>query len=188
MWRRLTRQIGARYSISLGLIVLIALVVVVARLLPSHGRVPLVTTDPPLPSGQPIATGSAAIDPGESPLPGGSAPVPLHSPVPPVTSPGKKTPTQVATAFAKAWVHHDVTGEVWVKAMTPYATDALAARLATGDPANVPAAEVTGAGTVVDDLADSCVVRVPADTGTLVLGLRANHGSWLVDTVDWDRA
>lgn len=191
MWRSLTRQIGARYAISLGLIVLVALVIGVARLLPHRPADQLVVTDPPLSAG-PVASGGPATAPVPS---GGAATAPatsssplLHSPVPPVTAPGRKTPQQVATLFAKAWVKHDVSAATWQHALAPYATAALAARLTTTDPANVPAARVTGDPTVVDDAADRCDVRIATDAGTLVLGLAGPGGAWLVDTVDWDRS
>jgi hypothetical protein len=47
---------------------------------------------------------------------------------------------------------------------------------------------MTSAPSLVNDTANSCLVKVPMDTGTLALTMTAVDGKWLVGGVDWDRA
>jgi hypothetical protein len=191
--RNILRSLGARQSIGIGLIIIVIAIIVVAKLLPHHADDSTVHLAGP---GASTGTGSTtstdggvgALDPDDLPTATPSAPV-LHSPVPPVTGAGVKKPQTIALAFAKAWVHHDnVPVATWLTSVTTYTTSDLAGQLAETNPANVPAERVTGATTLVGDTATSCGVRVPTDTGTLVLTMQRVQGKWMVDGVDWDAA
>lgn len=181
--RRLLHQLGARQGVSLGLLIAIALVIVVAKLLPHNGADPLtydgVVTDP-------TSTATVAPAPGRSPTTAPATGPLLHRPAPPSSKAGVASPQSVAKSFATAWLHNDVAAAVWLRNVTKYTTSAVATQLAEADPANVPATRVTHAVTVVDDAADRCEVKVPMDTGTLLLTLQLTDGHWLVDNIDWD--
>jgi hypothetical protein len=182
--RTFLRQLGARQRISVGLILLVIAIVAVAKLLPHNKADSLIQTatptGPSASSTQPALPAPAATAP--------SGPL-LHSPVRPVTSGGASTPKQVAAAFTTAWLHHDgVSASAWLRAVTKYTTTALAAQLVDADPANVPADRTTGSATVVNDTATACQVRVPTDTGMLLLSMQRVSGRWLVDDIDWTRA
>jgi len=176
LWRRLASVQGA----ALGVVLIVAIIVAVARLLPHSTTAPLaVPGTATLPS--PVIS---LDDGGPSAVPSGSL---LHSPVPPAVAHGGTTPQTVARRFATAWLHHDgVSASGWLTAVTAYTTKTVASQLALTDPANVPAERITGAVTVVGDTRQSCEVHVPTDAGTLVLTMQADGTSWQVAGVDWD--
>jgi hypothetical protein len=169
--RDLLRRVGFRYGVSVGVLVVVALVVIIARAA-GHPATSLVTSGAP---NVPVASGSPDD---------GSATVP--SPVAPLTSPGAATPQQVATAFTRAWLHHTgVTAKTWLASLTPYVTDRLAGQLTSADPETVPASRITGPVALTPHAADWVEVAVPVDGGALDLSLRATGGHWAVDTIDW---
>jgi hypothetical protein len=177
--RTLLRHLGARAGISIGLIAMVVVVVVVARILPHADAPPLLS------NGAGAESGPTVIQPPlASASPSGLL---LHSPAPPSVQPGSRSPQSVAKSFALAWLHHDgVSPATWLRDVTAYSTASLAAQLAETDPANVPANRVTKDLTVVDNTSDNCVVNVPMDTGTLALTMTTStNGHWLVDAVDW---
>lgn len=170
--RDLLRRVGFRYGVSIGVIVVVALIVVIARAIAGHPAASLITNGAP---NVPVASGSPDD---------GSVAVP--SPVAPLTSPGAATPQTVATEFTTAWLHH--TGESakdWLASLTPFVTDRLAGQLADADPQTVPASRITGTLAVTPHAADWVEIAVPVDGGNLDLSLRATGGQWAVDTVDW---
>lgn len=174
--RALLRRLGPRYGISLGLILLVALFVVIARL-GGHVGSSLVTTGG---GGGALPTASVPPDDGDVGSP---------APVPPSTSPGAATPQTVATEFTTAWLHHmGVSSAAWLKAVDTHATERLIGQLADADPQTVPASRITGPLLVTDHSASWVEVAVPTDTGTLTLSLLADRGRWKVDAVDWNPA
>jgi len=180
------RQLGGRHGISLGLLLLVIAIVVVARLLPHATSEPLINTGLGPDVAVTSATAPATQSPVTLPTPAQSTAPLLHSPVAPVTKPGSSTPQAVAKAFALAWLHHDgVSAAAWLRAVTRYTTSALASQFAETNPANVPANRITQAVTLIDDAADTCQAQVPMDTGTLALTMLTVNGRWLVDKVDW---
>ena len=171
--RALLRRLGPRYGISLGLILLVAVIVTIARL-GGHVGSPLVTTGG---GGRGLPTASGQPDDGDVGSP---------APVPPSTSPGTATPQVIATDFTTAWLHHTgISTAAWLKAIDKHATDRLIGQLADADPQTVPANRITGPPTVTDHSMSWVEVAVPTDTGTLSLSLLADHGRWKVDAVDW---
>jgi hypothetical protein len=177
--RTILRRFGNRYGISLGVIIVVAVIVAVAKVVggpPQHSLT--YATAPTL--------GSVSAPTYPSPTASASVPV-LHSPHPPITGSGRARPQTVAVKFARAWLHHQgITADAWFHQVTAFTTSDLADQLKDAEPASVPAQRITGAATVVDDTAILCTVRIPTDTGTLVLTMVSSSGSWLVDGIDWD--
>jgi hypothetical protein len=169
--RALLRKLGPRYGVSLGVLLLVAVVVVVGRLA-GHPARPLVSNGASVPL--PSATG-----------PSDDGSVALPSAVPPVTSPGAATPQEVAREFADAWLRTDVSAAAWRSALDTHATARLAGELADADPQTVPATRVTGAFALTEHTSSWVEVAIPMDSGTLRLSLLAHDGVWAVDTVDW---
>ena len=179
--RDVLRQLGVRQRISLGALVLVAAILVIARLVPHHEPDSLVQRITV------TGTGAPVIEPTSVPSVIPSGPL-LHSPVPPTRRPGTATPQSVARAFTNVWLHHDgVTAAAWWRAVAPYTTGTLTTELSQTDPQNVPANRITGAVTIVDDTTDTCLAQVPTDTGTLGLTMTLVHGGWLVSDIDWTR-
>ncbi len=112
---------------------------------------------------------------------------PLHDPYEEIELPEEAV--EKAMEFAEAWV--DTEGKSangWFQGIQPYMTEEAAALMRGVDPVSVPAVEVTGEAEV-----DGDEVRVPMDTGTLVLPMieRSNawvEQGWLVAAIDWEPA
>lgn len=174
------RRLGPRYGVGVGLLALVAIVVLGARLI-SHQppRVPDMRPPLPGPSGAvpDMISASALV---------ADTPTGLYSPRPPETLPGTPAPAEVALDFARTWLAgpHE-TAKAWVRNLSGTATPEVVADLVSADPSAVPATRITGPATVVGDTATSCDVHVPTDAGTLVLTVRASAGRWLVAAVDW---
>jgi hypothetical protein len=142
-------------------------------------------------------------DPGSTSLQAGSgtqAPVPAPSgeddgveggpsvrPDEPSLAPGAAEPLKVAGQFIQAWLHSQPNTEHWHSELTPYATEALAAKLSGVDPAGVPAQRTTGDAKLIRQGAGAAAVAVPVDSGTVELRMVVVDGEWLVDGVDWSR-
>ncbi len=112
---------------------------------------------------------------------------PLHDPYEEVELPEEAV--DKAVGFAEAWVDTEGKGpEGWFQGIQPYMTEEAAALMRGVDPVSVPATEITGEAEV-----DGDEVRVPMDTGTLVLPMveRSNawvEQGWLVAAIDWEPA
>ncbi|MEV6527682.1 hypothetical protein AB0M43_37745 [Longispora sp. NPDC051575] len=128
-------------------------------------------------------TGCARIGPSPAPTHSGTA-APTRS-VGPVISVDPAA-TQVALAFADAWVNTAVPAEQWRAGVQKLATPGYAALLGTVDPARVPASRITGSPTVVSSDSVSTAVRVPTDAGPVLVVVTRASGTWLVATVQRD--
>jgi hypothetical protein len=167
--RGLLRRIGARAGISLGLVLLIAAVVAIARV--AGGA-----ADRPSPNTGPATTPSAAVE-GDD---GAVTPVP--------TAPTDDTAVLSAvTTFMEAWLQREATPEAWYAELAPLCTEKLRQNLAGVDPRGVPATRTVGESKVVLRSSLYAQVDVPVDSGTVLLGLLQLDGAWLVDTLDWER-
>jgi hypothetical protein len=173
--RRVLGLLGNRYGGALVLLALIAMVVTIGK----------VSAGPQTPHSNFGADVPATPTVSEIPDDGvGSFPPPPS----PSTSPGAPIPAKVATDFTHAWLASTgVTPRQWRLAVGKYATPTLSAKFANTDPADVPAASITGKLTVIDRAPSYVDITVPLDTGTLSLRLIATNGQWLVDGVDWQR-
>jgi hypothetical protein len=174
--RGLWRRLGPRYGVSLGLVLAVTAIVLIARI-GTHSTPNGVTAN----SGS-VSTSTPSGEPDD-----GDPAIPSREP--PTTSPGAPTASDVALDFAKAWLHHDgVTPAAWRTGVVKHATDQLAAQFADVDPGSVPADRVTGALTTTPHDAFYVDIGVPTDEGLLTLGVRFTGGKWLVDSVDWSPA
>jgi hypothetical protein len=173
--RRLLRLIGNRYGVSLGLVVMVVAIVLVAKGFSGGSQ--------PGPGGEPAP--GASVTASYEPDDGEDSPPP---PVTPSVSPGAPGPTTVAVDFAKAWLHHDgVSAQQWFDGQARYATADLKTQLSGVDPAAVPASTMTGEAALVPHDAGYAVVTIPVDSGVLTLRMLGVKGRWLVDGVDWER-
>ncbi|HLL68114.1 MAG TPA: hypothetical protein VK453_20715 [Micromonosporaceae bacterium] len=175
--RHVLRLISTRYGIALALCAVLLLVIGAFR-----GVAGSTDAEPPAPliatSSQPSVDPSA-VDDGE---------VEHVDPPAPSLSAGAPDPATVATKFAEAWLRHTgVSADRWLADLTPYATQALVAKLGGVDPAGVPADRMTGGVSI--NARDPALMEasIPVDSGTLRLRLLADKGRWRVDGVDWER-
>jgi hypothetical protein len=173
--RRLLRLLGTRYGVSLGLVVMVVAIVLVAKALGGESR-PMVGGDP-----APASSPTASFEPDD-----GEASPP--APIAPSVSAGASDPSAVAVAFTKAWLHHaGVSAQDWYNSLARYATDDLRSELTDVDPAGVPASSITGNATLTPHDVGYAVVTVPVDSGVVTLRMLGTDGRWLVDGVDWTR-
>ncbi|MCG5466737.1 hypothetical protein MED01_005779 [Micromonospora sp. MED01] len=100
-------------------------------------------------------------------------------------TPGTADPAAVTTAlrFVRAWARPDLPAESWLAGVRPYAVPAYADLLATVEPANVPAARVTGAGRAAAATAQRVDVDVSTDAGVLRVVCVRSDARWLVATL-----
>ena len=164
-----------RTAVALGLLLLVALVVAIARLLGGGDPAPVVQQDQ-----APVST----IDPAS----GDDGVVELNpSPTPAQAAKGPEV-VPVATAFAQNWINHNRPAQAWRDSLLPLCTGALAGELAAVDPASVPASRITGAAVTEVHAEASVDVIFPIDAGKLRLRLVLSGQRWLVDGIDWERA
>ncbi|GAA5196974.1 hypothetical protein GCM10023322_67160 [Rugosimonospora acidiphila] len=176
--RHVLRILGSRYGAAAALIVVIALIVGIGKVVGGGSHLP---TSGAGSLGVPVASATTSQQPDD-----GVA----GSPTPPApsTSPGAPDPQTVANSFTRAWLHHTgVTAQQWFDGIAPYSTDTLKSELTGADPATVQASSVSGDPSIVDRSESYVEIVIPLDAGTLTLGLAADDGRWLVDSVDWER-
>jgi hypothetical protein len=168
--RQLLRRLGTRTGISAGLIAVVVLVLVVARLAGGAD------------------TASRSARPGQVPSVDASAGD---------DGPTAPTPTAyiddvevraAATRFVQAWLQRSLSSQDWHAALVPLITQSLAESLEGVDPVVVPATRVTGDATVALRSDLYALLTLPVDSGAVELGLLKQNNVWLVDSVDWQRA
>ncbi|MGI5246898.1 hypothetical protein [Dactylosporangium sp. CA-139066] len=179
--RTVLRLLGTRYGIALVLVVVVLGVVALGRTVLDNG------------AGR---SGNDAIGPTVAPVPTSADPysslgddgVDESAAAAPAVSKGAADAGTVATRFAKAWLRKPgVTGEQWRAGLKPDASTELMAALADTDPADVPTAAITGA-VQLQPNGGTTVARIPAEGGTIVLGLQVAGGRWQVTSLDWETA
>lgn len=110
------------------------------------------------------------------------------------SSPGQATSTpaqtiggsadEVAGQFVRLWARPEVTQPGWSQALTPLASAAYGAELATVLPSNVPAHAVTAVAPPVSEASGTSRVIVTTDVGTIAVSLAEAPGSgWKVQSV-----
>lgn len=95
----------------------------------------------------------------------------------------------VAARWSAAWVRppDGTAAEQWIEGLRPSTTEEYLGVLATVDPSQIPATQVTGEPRALRVAANSVDVEVPTDALTLlVLVVRTEDGDWRVS--DYDRA
>lgn len=100
----------------------------------------------------------------------------------PSSAPPDPAAVQVAESWARAWVDHPngITNDKWLDGLRPYTTDEYVPVMRSVDPANVPAAKVTGAARVKSSYTRSAEIDVPTDGGELQLSLIKTPQGWRV--------
>lgn len=138
------------------------------------------------PVGQQPSGGPAVTSPAGTPtslptrLPG-----PTQTPTP--AAPAAEA-LEVATLWAKAWVNHPegTTNEQWLAGLRPYTTEEYVAVMATVEPGNIPATEVTGPAEATSSFTTSVEVTVPTNGGRLAMTVIATPQGWRV--ANYERA
>jgi len=179
--RTVLRLLGTRYGIALVLVLIVLVIVTLGRTVLDDGS----RRSPSYAPGSTVAAVPASADPfsslGDDGVDESIAPAPS-------ASSGAADAMMVATQFAKAWLRKPgITSEHWRDGLTPNASSELMASLADTDPADVPAATVTGA-IQLQIKGITTVARVPTESGTIVLGLQIIGGRWQVTSLDWEAA
>nr|BFE63732.1 hypothetical protein GCM10020063_082580 [Dactylosporangium thailandense] len=179
--RTVLRLLGTRYGVAFVLVVIVLVIVTLGRTVLDNGRGgsatdavgPTVESVPR--SADPFSSlGDDGVDESVAPAPS--------------LSKGAADAVTVATRFANAWLRKaGVTGDQWRAGLKPDASTDLLASLADTDPADVPTATITGA-TELQTNGATTVARIPAEGGTIVLGLLASGGRWQVTSLDWEMA
>ncbi|MHA6797127.1 hypothetical protein ACVGVM_26975 [Pseudonocardia bannensis] len=139
-------------------------------------------------SATPGPSGRSSTGAGGTALPTALPPV---TPLVPSTLPLSQAPPaalRVAAGWSAAWVDHPdgITSEQWLAGLRPLTTDEYLGVLANVDPANVPAARVTGAPRPVNVAPRSVRVEVPTDALTLIVLVVDTEDGWRV--AGYDRA
>jgi hypothetical protein len=168
--RTLLRRLGTRTSISAGLIVVVALVLLVARLAGNNDKASESSRPGPIPSIDMSAGDDGPVAPTYSAF-ADDAEV-----------------RAAAATFMQSWMRRSLSSEDWHAALVPLTTASLATSLEGVDPVVVPATRITGDVTVTLRSDLYALLSVPVDTGTVELGLLKQNNTWLVDSVDWQRA
>jgi hypothetical protein len=165
------RRMGLRWGVSLGMVLVVAAVVVVARL-----------------AGGDRDRDRRPYYPGTDATPSVAATVGDDGEVAPTTDAYSDDAAVRAAAsiFTTAWLRRSLPADVWLDGLRPLATPNLLQNLTGVDPVDVPSATAPGepAIRVRSDLyAD---VRVPIGSDAIRLGMLKQDDHWLVDTVDRD--
>ncbi|TDB80152.1 hypothetical protein [Micromonospora sp. KC721] len=107
----------------------------------------------------------------------------------PSAAPPAAEAAPVAAAFAAAWVRRDLPADTWWRAVTATCDEGFARALRTVDPAQVPAARVTGRPVATQPPKDGVAVyEVATDAGTLTVRLAGVGGRWVVTGNDFVRS
>ena len=170
--RELLRRVGWRYGISIGLIVVVAGIVVVARFVGgSAGAMPYPRLSDTLPSLD--ALGDDGVEDNNEPTDG------------PTEFGDDSVVLNEASAFVGAWVRSDLPAAEWLAGLRPHATEDLIEQLADVDPQEVPAYATAGEPEIRSRSATYADVIVPIAThDALALGLVNSGAGWLVASVD----
>lgn len=128
--------------------------------------------------------------------PGIAAPVPATSTLPtrlsgpvttPVTAPPNFDALRIAKEWANAWVNHPagMTSEQWLNGLRPFTTEEfLAAKMASVDPANIPATKVTGEPQVTQSFTNSVQLTITTDGPKLGITVVTTNAGWRVTAYD----
>lgn len=140
------------------------------------------TTSPAGSTQAPGTTGDGSLPGG-----GGSATTALPTritspPQRPTSAAPEPEALDVARSWGEAWVDHPegVTAEEWLDGLRPFTTEEYMVEMATVDPENVPATEVTGEPAATESYTSSVTVELPTDGGTLSITVIDTPGGWRV--------
>ena len=170
------------------LVFLAVLLTALGIVLPNAVGMPKTTAGP---AGTTTTSGSTSTRPS-----GIAAPVPATSTLPtrlsgpvttPVTAPPNFDALRIAKEWANAWVNHPagMTSEQWLNGLRPFTTEEfLAAKMASVDPANVPATKVTGEPQVTQSFTNSVQLTITTDGPKLAITVVTTNAGWRVTAYD----
>lgn len=166
------RRVGWRYGISLGLVVVVAGIVAVARLVGDNSDVsPLPRFSDTLPSLDALGDDGVEENVGPTDFSTEFA--------------DDASILDKASAFVAAWVRGELSATEWLDGLRPHATDELIRQLANVDPQEVPAYASAGEPLIRSRSASYADVIVPiAAHDALALGLVKSGAGWLVSSID----
>jgi hypothetical protein len=100
----------------------------------------------------------------------------------PTSAPPDPAALDVADSWGKAWVNHPegVTTEEWLADLRPFTTEEQLTEMATVEPGNIGATEVTGDPEVVESFTSSVKVELPTDDGKLLITVIDTPDGWRV--------
>jgi hypothetical protein len=135
--------------------------------------------------------GGGGGQPGTNPGSGGAPTTTVSTSLPTRITQPPQTPTSappspqaldVMTLWAKAWVNHPqgVTNAQWLDGLRPYTTEEQIAIMASVDPANIPATQVTGPPTPKTSYTTSVEGTVPTNGGVLTITVISTPAGWRV--------
>ena len=166
-------------------LVLAVLATVIGLLMPdsSGPRAAQLSTHPTStsPSASPTGSrGQTSTSPARSTTPRPAPPAVTTTP--PSSAPPAPEALNVASAWARAWVHHPagMTSQDWVAQLAPLTTEEFIPQLSTVDPANIPSTAVTGPPTPTSSTARAVELNIPTDGALLHLTLIATPDGWRV--------
>jgi hypothetical protein len=153
---------------------LVAIAVGLGLALPDSGTGPVRAAPPSSPRVNPIDPPSRSVLPGVDPA------------GPPRARPTGIPAPAAALSVANSWVRafltvpNGISPERWIEQLRPYTTDELLPELRSVDPANVPAAQITGEPRTVSSSASSAEVDVPTTAVVVRLLLVSTPAGWRV--------
>jgi hypothetical protein len=100
----------------------------------------------------------------------------------PTSAPPSDAALEAADSWARAWVNHPegVTNDQWLAELRPFTTEEYITEMATVEPGNIVATEVTGEPTAVESFTSSVKVEVPTDDGDLLITVIDTPDGWRV--------
>jgi len=167
--RQVLRRIGPRTGISLGLILIVASIVIVARLAGGAAQPEprQIGTDP-----QPSIASTVGDDAAVAPTPTAYA--------------DDAALRSAASTFVSAWLRRTIPAADWLEGLRPLSTPRLIALLTGVDPLDVPVVQAAGQPVVLLRSDFYAQVRVPIDSEAVLLGMVKQGDLWLVDALDRD--
>jgi len=100
----------------------------------------------------------------------------------PTSAPPEPAALDVAESWGQAWVNHPagVKVEQWLADLAPFTTEEYLTEMATVEPANIGATEVTGPPEATESFTSSVKVKLPTDDGDLLITVIDTPDGWRV--------
>lgn len=100
----------------------------------------------------------------------------------PTSAPPADAALDIADSWARAWVNHPegVTNDEWLADLRPFTTEEYITEMATVEPGNIAATEVTGEPAAVESFTSSVKAKVPTDDGDLLITVIDTPDGWRV--------
>ena len=100
----------------------------------------------------------------------------------PTSAPPDPAALDVADSWGRAWVDHPdgISNEDWLADLRPFTTEEQLTEMATVEPGNIGATEVTGEPKAVESFTSSVKVELPTDDGDLLITVIDTPDGWRV--------